>query len=121
MTPFLNFINMYLFVGEKRSNRAIQLGVTFRDKALAGKQLYDALTFIGIDYDSCEFVNLFERGGKKVVKSTTDKPIVALGSKVAKWMEKNRIKHIQVIHPAARGTIRKKENYFNHIKEKLVA
>src|SRR4051812_32569471 len=98
----------FLFIGEKRSKRAVQMGVTWSDKKLAGKQLYDALTTIGINYDECSFINIFERGNISKIKEHSGLRI-AMGMKVKKEMEKRGIEHIFIFHPAARGKIRKKE------------
>ena len=39
----------YLFVGEERSNRAIEMNVTWRDKRLCAGHLSKALEHIGIN------------------------------------------------------------------------
>lgn len=110
----------YLFVGEKRSNRAIKMGVTLKDGRLAAKQLFDALRYCQIEPSEHEYCNWFE-GGKTRVRKYEDGPIVALGNKVAKALNKEGIEHIFIFHPAARGKIRKKELYCAHVKEQLYA
>ena len=104
-----------LFVGEKRSTRAIKMNYTLRDGRLAGKQLFDALEYCGISPSKQEFCNWFEKGGKIKVKEWKG-IIIAMGNKVGRELTDRKITHIKIIHPAARGIIRKKENYFNHIK-----
>jgi hypothetical protein len=43
----------YLFVGEKRSERAIQMNVTWVDKRLCAGHLSKAVENIGIDWNEC--------------------------------------------------------------------
>lgn len=114
----------FLFIGEVRSERALRMGVTWADGRLAAKQLFDALDHCEIDKDKCHFDNWFENSlGTMIftidVHRANGFKVVAMGNKVHKEMEEHGIEHILIIHPAARGTIRKKENYFAHVKEKL--
>ena len=106
-----------LFVGENRSHLAKKMNVTWKDGRLAAKQLFDALDTIGFQRDACEFCNWFE-GGKGMVRKW-DGVIVAMGSKVQKALRREGIEFIPIIHPAARGAIRKKERYTEHIRETL--
>lgn len=107
----------YLFVGEKRSNKAVQMKVTWKDGRLAAKQLFDALHYCGINPIKQDFCNWFE-GGKNKVRTTT-LPIVAMGRKVSNALKQERINHIFIFHPATRGKIRKKELYLEHVKQAL--
>jgi len=106
-----------LFVGENRSHLAKKMNVTWKDGRLAAKQLFDALDAIGFPRDTCEFCNWFE-GGKGKVRNW-DGGIVAMGAKVQKALRAEGINFIPIIHPAARGAIRKKERYIEHIREAL--
>ncbi len=108
----------YLFVGEKRSDLAIKMGVTWRDGRLAAKQLFDALEANGIKPLEHEFTNWFEYGNKGLVKSF-DGIVVGMGNKVCAALKKAGVTHKSIYHPATRGAIRKKELYFAHIKERL--
>ena len=108
----------YLFVGEKRSEKAKRMRVTWADGRLAAKQLFDGLLAAGIDPAKQHFTNWFEGGKNKVRTSTL--PIVAMGNKVSSALKKEGIKHIKIVHPASRGAIRRKKNYINHIKEMLL-
>lgn len=108
----------YLFVGEDRSQRAKDLKVTWKDGALAAKPLFEALRACDINPDTVEFVNWFE-GGKKTVRETK-LLVVALGKKVQAALVEEGIPHIAMIHPAARGRIRKRERYIAHVKEVLL-
>lgn len=107
-----------LFVGEKRSQLAIKMGVTWEDGRLAAKQLFDALEACDIDPQKQKFCNWFEDGGKEIVRSHSG-TVVAMGLKVKKALEKEGIPHLFIYHPAARGKIRKKELYESHVRENL--
>jgi len=113
---------MIVFVGEKRSKLAVRKGVTWQDGRLAAKQLFDALAHAGIDKDRCTFVNWFERGGPtKVRKIAVDSGVivVGMGRKVQAALKHAKIAHLELVHPAARGAIRKKERYLAHVSAVL--
>ena len=50
----------YLFVGERRSDTAIRMNVTWVDKRLAAAHLSKAVEALGINWDDCAFNNVFE-------------------------------------------------------------
>ena len=116
----------FLFVGERRSKLAESMGVTWESGRLAAKQLLDALNACGIDFKDCSFENWFEPYNHNYgnfrgwVKELGDPKVVAMGRKVQNAMRKEGIEFIPLVHPAARGKIRKKENYIKHVYEKLV-
>lgn len=112
-------MNEILFVGEERSKKAIDMGVRWEDGALAAKQLFDALYFAGINPTDCKFTNLFERGGKAAVRRF-DGLIVGMGRKVQKELKRMKVGHVELVHPAARGSIRLKENYNKHVRKELI-
>lgn len=102
-----------LIVGERRSNLAIKRGVRWEDEALAAVPLFQALRVAGIDPAKCRFVNWFENG-EAIVRAHTGR-IVGLGQKVQKALAAEGIKHIPLVHPAARGKIRLRANYIAHV------
>ena len=111
-----------LFVGERRSPRAIQMGVTWKDRRLAGKQLFDAFDTLGIDPSKFEFTNVFETEDffdHLEIATEENIPIIGMGQKVQRVLSNMDIEHIPMIHPAARGSIRKKERYAEHVNEVL--
>lgn len=110
-----------LFIGEERSDRAIKMGVHWGDGKLCAKNLFEALRNCGIDPKDCIFYNCFDgKHEKKIFLSYGSYQFIAMGNKVAKWLNSHGMSNfIKITHPAARGTIRKKENYSNHIKEQL--
>ncbi len=112
----------YLFVGEERSKRAKELKVTWKDGALAAKPLFEALRACDIDPDLVHFCNWFEGGQEQVRTSTVSSKVtvVAMGKKVQAALEEEGIPHLAIVHPAARGRIRKRERYIAHVKEVLL-
>lgn len=107
-----------LFVGEERSERAKQLNVRWEDGALAAKQLFDALRGCDIDPAQVTFTNLFEYGGRVAVRRWGG-TVIGMGQKVCKELNKMGVSHRAMVHPAARGKIRKKERYTEHVRETL--
>jgi hypothetical protein len=107
----------YLFVGEERSERAKQMNVTWVSKRLCAGHLSKAVEALGINWDECEFLNVFEvdirdiRGFKGVV--------IAMGRKVERELKKAEIRHEFIYHPATRGTVRNIENYKAHVKQQI--
>jgi uracil-DNA glycosylase len=123
-----------LFVGEKPSKKAEALGLTWTDGKLAAKTLFDALDAIGVCRSRVSFFNLFgmtadaPESGPSVDENVGhlrqmagDKIIVAMGSKVARHLDRHQVKHRKLVHPAARGKIRAKERYIAHVAEVLDA
>tara|TARA_R100000008_G_scaffold86711_1_gene81066 strand:+ start:9116 stop:9547 length:432 start_codon:yes stop_codon:yes gene_type:complete len=114
-----------LFIGEEKSPTAVRKGWSWEDGRLAAKQLFDGLKgaedIIKVIPKECKFVNLFEEDGKALVNSRKlyNYIVIALGDKVSKGLDNRAIKHYKMVHPAARGKIRKKENYINHTREVL--
>ena len=119
----------YLFVGERPSKLALKMGVSWKDGKLAAKQLFDALAHCKINITHCRFDNIFgmEADGPEIVCKNALKrvkramrsgiKVVAMGQKVERALGSNF--SLSIIHPAARGKIRKKELYINHVLEKL--
>jgi len=113
----------YLFVGEERSELAINMGVTWEDGRLAAKQLFDALDYCGIDSGECQFTNMFEDPDMTLIhkySSKSCKRVVAMGNRVKRKLDELGIPYLFIYHPAARGKIRKKEVYCEHVKNKLI-
>lgn len=118
----------YIFVGECRSQTAIDRGWKWTDGRLAAAPLFEALRAAGIDPNSQEFVNLFRDppGSAKVdgasvrkLLAATGCVIVAMGKRVAGELAKRGIVHTPIVHPAARGKIRRRDRYIAHVCEAL--
>ena len=98
------------------------MNVTWEDKRLAGKQLFDAFDELGIDYSEFRFTNIKEPEhflslADKAMKEKVT--IIGMGNFVQRILSNMNIKHKKLIHPAARGSIRRKSTYANHVKEVL--
>jgi hypothetical protein len=120
----------YLFVGERPSRKAVQMQVSWQDGKLAAKQLFDALLANEINPKLCTFDNVFQptfgeeivckKSLKRILQKHNDGfTVIAMGNKVANILN-NIIPFKKIVHPAARGKIRKKELYIQHIKEVLI-
>lgn len=119
----------YVFVGERPSMSARKMRVTRIDGRLAAKPLHEALRAIGIDPRAQTYLNLFHDDRPWRVRRTVMRKlrslsenglvIVALGRIVSKHLTSLKIEHKRLIHPAARGRIRKTENYRRHVLERL--
>jgi len=107
----------FLFVGEERSPRAVQMGVTWKDKRLCAGHLSQAVEHVGLDWEELTFKNVFEDDIKDIMSFRGI--VVAMGRKVENELKKHGVDHIFIIHPAARGKIRIIENYKAHVKEQL--
>lgn len=108
----------YLFVGETRSEQAKKNGWCWQMGVSTAKVLFNALREVNIIPEDQEYTNLWDDNGNLVIPET-DLKIVGMGQKVHKKLEELGIEHIDIIHPAARGKIRKTELYNSHIKENL--
>jgi hypothetical protein len=107
----------YLFVGERRSETAIRMNVTWVDKRLAAAHLSKALDYIGINWNDCEFKNVYEDNIEEI--QNFEGIIVGMGRKVERELKKLGIKHEFIYHPATRGSIRNIEKYKNHVLERI--
>lgn len=127
--PAANASRRFVFVGEKRSSRAIALGVTWEDGRLAAKTLQDALRAVGLDPADQRFLNLYRDDLPGVldpgaldqihVLLTDGWVIVGLGRVVQTALQRRRIPHRPMVHPAARGAIRTRARYHRHVARVL--
>ena len=121
----------YVFVGEKRSRRAIALGVHWEDGRLAARTLQDALVASGLDPREQLYANVFLDGDGHTVDplavtrlrrlAEAGHRIVALGRLVQRALTRAGIPHLQLTHPAARGAIRRKSTYQAHVRAVLTS
>ncbi len=107
----------YLFVGERRSNTAIRMNVTWVDKRLAAAHLSKAVEALGIQWEDCAFKNVFEDNIKDIM--SFEGIVIAMGRKVERELKKYNIKHEFIYHPATRGEVRNIEKYKQHVKERI--
>lgn len=121
-----------LFVGECRSITAQRKGWTWKDGRLAAKPLFEALEAMGVNPRAHEYMNLWLDGvapeHQSVVPSKIARinarrldgaVVVALGKRVSKELAKRGVTHVALVHPAARGKIRKRARYVAHVAERL--
>ncbi len=116
-----------VFVGERRSLRAIQMNVTWQDGRLAAKVLFEALATLGITEDVYVVVNAYRDDGSLDVSIMEGVQtllgqswlIVRLGKKAQQALTLFAIPHRPMIHPAARGRIRRRKAYQAHVAEVL--
>lgn len=118
----------YIFVGECRSATAVDRGWTWRDGHLAAKPLFEALEAMGIDPKAQRFLNLFRDPPNAVyynpaavarLRAANDIVVVAMGLRQSAGLAALGIEHRTIVHPAARGRIRKRERYVAHVAEVL--
>jgi hypothetical protein len=125
-----------IFVGECRSLTAQRKGWTWADGRLAAKPLFEALSAMGVDPGAHQFVNLWLDVTPPMIDDRTvrmlrarreeadrgepwGRMIVALGKRVSEELARRGVDHVALVHPAARGAIRKRERYIAHVAEKL--
>lgn len=120
-----------LFVGERRSRRAIALGATWERGGQCATTLRAALVACGIEPTNATFRNLFEELGADDRPGGDEPPlavdraalaavragqaagvtIVALGRRVEATLRRAGIPCRYLIHPAARGRVRDRATY----------
>lgn len=118
-----------LFVGECRSLTAKRKNWTWKDGRLAAKPLFEALAAMGVDPAAHDYVNLWTDSSPPFVPwqrlqriqryAEEGMVVVALGKRVSAELARRGIDHVALVHPAARGRIRKRERYHAHVREKL--
>lgn len=123
----------FLFVGERPSLQAAKIGATWQNGKLAAKQLHDALRALNIDPAEQLYCNLWTTPGVGPIDEPVEPQalahiveqhaqgcvIVGMGELVCYQLRRYSIPHLQMVHPAARGAIRKKERYTAHVSAVL--
>lgn len=124
----------FFFIGERPSNRAFEMSVKWEDGALAAATLFDALRNINLDPCRQRYKNLYTspvRGAasdaadeRRVVKAAQRAvrrglTIVGMGRIVQRVLTQERIPHLQLRHPAARGLGRRRDLFRAHAREVL--
>lgn len=114
----------FLFLGEKRSKKAVDLNVSWKDGKLCAGTLFRALTAVGYRVNPHHFHNLWYDDGEMNPNTLRFAQgaapfIIALGNKVSGELRRLKIAHRKMIHPAARGRIRTTKAYFSHVKRVL--
>ena len=113
-----------VFVGEQRSKKAISMGVRRENGRLAAKPLFEALRLISICPEKQVFINLYQDGSNKpsprAIKNIRRYQergylVIGMGRIAQEGLEGAGIRHTPMTHPAARGTIRRKDRYRRHV------
>lgn len=126
-------VTRYVFVGERQSPKAARDGHTWENGRAAAHTLHAALRECGVEPSACAFVNLWrtpglgptrERLAPGVLRqlkeaSAAGALVLAMGRLVQAELERRRIPHRPMVHPAALGRIRKRERYVEHVREVL--
>lgn len=124
---------IYVFVGENRSKTAQEKGYSWTECQKTGKpvlsaiQLWNALEKIGLNPNEQIFFNLWDDDFQEnklipeILKEMAEdgEEIIGMGKNVQDQLKKLGIHHKEMIHPAARGKIRNKDLYANHVKNVL--
>lgn len=118
----------YVFVGERQSPTAHRNGWTWADGRVCARTLHEALRACGLDPERQVYLNAFTYDGQPnrddldrvQVYAVFNRTIVALGQLASKALKQRGIAHLLLVHPAARGAIRKRERYHAHVAETLV-
>jgi uracil-DNA glycosylase len=122
-----------VFVGERPSPKAARYGHTWQGGNAAARTLHDALRAVGHDPESCTFLNLWRTPGlgptsEQLIPGVLPTlrrevecgaVVVALGKLVERELARRGIPHRPMVHPAARGRIRKRERYVEHVRSVL--
>ena len=108
----------FLFVGETRSQQAKDHNWTWQSGRSTAKYLWDALKAVGIEPTEQEFTNLWSDDGE-LQPIQSELKVVAMGRTVQNKLNELGVKHIDIVHPAARGIYKRKEVYSSHLREKL--
>lgn len=122
-----------IFVGERQSPKAARYGHTWASGQAAAATLHRALQAAGIDPNSQEFLNLWSVPGlrdpkrpprRDVVRrlrkaARVGERVVAMGALVQRELARHKIPCTPLIHPAARGKVRRRDLYEQHVRERL--
>lgn len=114
----------FLFIGEKRSRRAIDMEVKWEHGRLCASTLFRALLACGIYPEHHSFRNLWYDDGELDPNTVrfargAQPRVVALGRKVSCKLQKLGVAHVYLTHPAARGKIRTTRLYMEHVRRTL--
>ena len=106
----------YAFVGERRSRRAIRLGVCWEDGRLAGRTLHAALRAAGLEPELQIYRNVYRDDEPRAVDpavlaelhalAAAGGVVVGMGRAAQAALDRAGVPHLRLIHPAARGAIR---------------
>lgn len=115
----------FVFVGERRSRRAIEMGVRWEHGRLCARTLHEALRAMGLDPTRQTYLNAYTDGEPAAIDAAAiarvrslaaaGAQIVALGRAAHRALEQAAVPHRRLTHPAARGAIRARAAYHAHV------
>lgn len=129
-----NTPGIFVFVGENRSKTAQEKGWSWQEcqktgPVLCAKPLWRALSqpLLGLNPNEQVFFNLWDDEWRlnkfipDILKEMEEdgETIIAMGQKVHGELARLGIPHKEIVHPAARGKIRKSSLYDKHVRETL--
>jgi hypothetical protein len=123
-------VTRFLFVGERPSPKAARIGATWHNGRLSAKNLREAIQAAGLDPHEQVYLNLWpfaepdasDAGYQAVALDSIrlylaeGRTVVGMGEIVCRVLRQEGIPHRQLVHPAARGSIRKRERYQAHVR-----
>jgi hypothetical protein len=123
----------FLFVGERPSPKAAAIGATWQNGRLSAKNLREAIAAAGYDPAEQEYLNLWcgpealpndhlhAAEACRMIRLWLAQGfvVVGMGDLVCRELKRAGIPHLKLVHPAARGAIRKTERYRAHVREVL--
>lgn len=127
-------IHTFLFVGERPSARALELGISWESGGLAARQLFDALEHSGWNPREQRYTNLYRSPVRGDLKDAADERralarirrarragilVVGMGKIVQRVLTEAGVEHLRLHHPAARGSLRLRSRYRRHLREVL--
>jgi hypothetical protein len=124
----------FFMVGERPSQRAIEMGVCWRDGRLSAKTLHAALEGMGYDPAKQIFRNLYpssepsrrdaahraETIRQAKLAHRRGLRVVGMGKVAQAALREAGVPHLMLRHPAARGLGRRKPIYWSHCFEVLM-
>jgi len=117
-----------LFVGERPSKTAALKRWVWGDLHLSSKTLLEALAACQFPRERADFINVYCNDGKIDLQSIEyiqnrrhSSIIIGMGKLAQRALTHHDIGHIEMIHPAARGRIRKRELYQEHVRQVIEA
>ena len=117
-----------LFVGERPSKTAVLKRWIWGDFHLSSKTLLEALAACQFPREFADFINVYSDDGKIDLQSieyiqnrSHGSIVIGMGKLAQRALAHHGIGHIEMIHPAARGRIRKRELYQEHVAQVIEA
>jgi hypothetical protein len=125
----------FLFVQQRPSRQAEEAGATWANGGLADCPLWQALEALGLDPREQRLVGIWRTArtrswGQDLADEATAHiaikdaalsgyAVIGMGAVVHAWLDRHDVPHTKLVHPAARGAIRRQARYLRHVAEVL--